>query len=103
MGVRLFAALLEPHPPDPDFGPYVDLETVFWPARFLIIEETKDGAFLIAFDRRGHFAGDNWSADVEAAKGQATSQYGDRVGNWEDIPSEVGDFATSGLARLALK
>jgi hypothetical protein len=103
MGTRLFAPLLGPHPPDPDFGPNVDPETLVWPTRFLIIEETPDGYFLYEFDRRGQFVGDDWSIDVEEAKSQAAGAYGDRLGGWEDIPPEIKDYAAFGLARLSQK
>jgi|SRR5262245_13834939 len=103
MARHLFAALLEPHPPDPDFGPHVDPNTLVWPTRFLIINEADEGgAFLIEFDRRGRFMGDTWFEHIEDAKSQATFEHGDRVGTWEDIPPGISDFAAFGLARLGL-
>jgi len=100
MARRVFAALLEPDPPNPYFGPYVDPDTLVWPARFLIIEETDDGSsFLYHIDERGRCS-DDWFMKISDAREAAQEMYGERLRAWEDIPPGV-DMVVFGQARLA--
>jgi hypothetical protein len=70
-------------------------------ASFLVIEENPDGIFLFRYGVGGDFGGDTWHLNVDDAKHQASYEYGDAVGEWVDVPPEVGDVVAYGLGRLA--
>jgi hypothetical protein len=69
-------------------------------ARFLVIEENQDGAFLYRYDAKGDCVGDTWHLNTDDAKHQATYEYEDLVQDWQNIPSEVEDAVLFGLARM---
>ena len=65
---------------------------------FLVIEQKPDGVFLVRFGVGGVFAGDTWHMTVDDAKQQASCEYGDSVGDWKDVPSDVSDVVAYGLS-----
>lgn len=73
-------------------------EKLEWP-RVLVIEFRSDGIFLMRYADDGCFAGDTWHQSLEEAQLQAVDEYGDRVGEWRTIPSDVQDRGAFALAR----
>ncbi len=62
-----------------------------WP-RALIIAPEGDGdgsALLLRYAAAGEFGGDTWHATFAGAKKQATSEYGESLGEWRPIPEDV--------------
>lgn len=57
--------------------------------RILIIREEKNGVLLYRFTVEGYFGGDTWHRTVDDAKHQALYEYGEAIGEWKIIPSEV--------------
>jgi hypothetical protein len=66
---------------------------------FLVIEETKEGFYLIRYTRSGEFGGDTWHQSLEDAKDQATYEFRDSLTEWREVPLDVEDLVSyvSGL------
>jgi len=60
----------------------------------LVISTENDGIFLVRYAPDGEFAGDTWHQTIDEAKRQATFEYGELVGPWTAIPSDVQDIAS---------
>lgn len=50
-----------------------------------------DSAMLFRYTAYGEAAGDTWHASVVAARQQAADEYGESLGEWVDVPTEVAD------------
>ena len=69
------------------------------PALFLVIKEEKSGIFLYRYSANGNCVGDTWHMSVDEAKDQAAYEYEGLVGKWSNVPPEVDDVVSFGLAR----
>ncbi len=67
---------------------------------YLVIEAKPDGISLYRYDNEGNCVGDTWHMNVDDAKYQAEYEYGNLVGEWQEVPVEVEDASAFGLARL---
>ena len=63
----------------------------------LVIEDTRDGAFLYRFSADGAEAGDTWHETVDDAKQQAEFEYDGAVSQWREVPDDVDDIVAFGL------
>ena len=55
-----------------------------------LIDETREGFYLIRLTDDGTFCGDTWHPSADEARGQAAFEF-DRVGTWHQIPAHVAD------------
>jgi hypothetical protein len=62
-----------------------------WP-RVLLVESKNDGIFLYRATEDGTFCGDTWHLSIDDAKAQAESEYGDLVGKWIEVPSNIENY-----------
>ncbi len=60
-------------------------------ARILLIAEEESGILLCRFTASGEFAGDTWHENVENARHQAVSEYGDALCEWQSVPDDTDD------------
>jgi hypothetical protein len=61
-------------------------------AAFLVIEEFVDYTMLIRYSVSGDYAGDTWHMNLQDAFEQASFEYGERIGAWDELPSDVGEY-----------
>jgi hypothetical protein len=66
-----------------------------------LIEETQDGIFLKRYDSSGMCVGDTWHQSVDDAKTQASFEYGEAMAGWREVPVNVVDAVSFGLAGAA--
>lgn len=59
-----------------------------WP-QVVVMEETPSGVSLYRFTTTGESAGQTWHRSVDDARYQAQYEYGDLIGEWRDVPSDV--------------
>lgn len=85
-GVRQFVGL----PPELTGGD--DTRQPLPRPRILLIEFKDDGLFLCRATEDGTFCGDTWHLSIDDAKAQAESEYGDLVGNWIEVPSNIENY-----------
>lgn len=71
-------------------------------ARVVLIDETPDFFTLWRFSERGEFAGETAHLSLEGAERQAVYEYGERLGDWFDIPSDQRDAEEFVLRLLGL-
>ncbi len=64
-----------------------------WPNVLIVEEDANDtkGFFLYRYTKDGTYCGDTWHMNLEDAKHQASSEYGESLGEWENIPTDVND------------
>ncbi len=74
-------------------------ERMPWPDVVLLVEDPQGGAAIVRFTRDGTFAGDNDDESVEEALRQLEFEYGDALGNWEEIPADVVDPLAFALSK----
>lgn len=55
-----------------------------------LIDETREGFYLIRLTSDGTFCGDTWHLTNEEARGQAEFEF-EHVGNWREISATVSD------------
>ena len=60
-------------------------------ADLLYLEVDTSSAMLFRYTRASEFGGDTWHETPEDAYDQATFEYGDALGPWEDVPEEAQD------------
>jgi hypothetical protein len=58
----------------------------------------EQGVFLYGYT--GEFCGDTSHQSIEDAKDQTSSEFGDALGEWEEIPPDVLDARDYALAQL---
>ena len=63
------------------------------------VSALRDSA-LPRYGAGGACVGDTWHTNIDDAKRQALYEYGEFVGDWGNIPAEVNDAVTFGLALL---
>jgi hypothetical protein len=64
----------------------------------LLIEQKPDGIFLFRFTAESHCVGDTWHESIDAAKEQASFEFNDLITQWKEVPAEVSDPVSFGLA-----
>jgi hypothetical protein len=79
-GVGLPAELADGRSPEPMPDPDV-----------VVIVDHRDGPMLYRYTAGGEFAGDTWHGTIEDARAQAAWEYGDALGEWQDVPEGVSD------------
>jgi hypothetical protein len=57
----------------------------------VLLETTREGAFLIRYSDRGEFAGDTWTPSRELAVEVAAEEYGLAETDWIEVPPNVAD------------
>jgi len=57
----------------------------------LMVADDDPGGMLFRYTAHGEFGGDTWHATLAAAEEQAAFEYGDALGPWVEVPSEVTD------------
>jgi hypothetical protein len=57
----------------------------------LVVADDDGGAMLFRYTAHGEYGGDTWHPSVSDAKEQATSEYGDALVAWIDVPAEITD------------
>ncbi len=70
------------------------------PAALLVIEEKADGIFLYRYASDGSYAGDTWHMNIEEAKQQAAFEFAGVSIHWNDVPGDVEDVVTFGMAQV---
>jgi hypothetical protein len=60
----------------------------------------EQGVFLYGYSATGEFCGDTWHQSIEDAQNQAVYEFGDGVGEWEEVPSGIEDARDYALAQL---
>lgn len=70
-----------------------------WP-RFIIIDETQNGVYLLRYTTSGEKSGDTWHTNIGDALHQARKEYGDLLGEWEDVPLNVTDVVEYAKSQL---
>ena len=60
-------------------------------AAWLVIDETREGVFLLRFGKNGDFAGDTWTPTRALALDVAEDEYGVASEGWIAIPDDVND------------
>jgi hypothetical protein len=77
-----------------------DRERMAWP-RVLIVEATPGGGFALnRFSSDGAFAGDTWHETLDEAKEQASYEYEDALGEWQEVPGDVIDAVSFALRHM---
>ncbi len=74
-------------------------ERMPWPDVVLLVEDPQGGAVVVRFTRDGTFAGENDRESVEEALWQLEFEYGDALGDWEEIPADVADPLAFALSK----
>ncbi len=61
--------------------------------RVLILTPANGGnsVLLLRYTAGGEFGGDTWHANIAEATKQATTEYGESLGEWQPIPEDVAD------------
>jgi hypothetical protein len=69
----------------------------------VLIEGHATEGMTYRYRANGEFCGDTWDESLEAAKSQATQEYGDALGEWQLVPEDVENAHTfaRALARRA--
>ncbi len=70
-----------------------------WP-RVVVIEEMEEGFYLFRHAADGADGGDTWSQTLEEAMDQADFEFGDVLGEWRDVPPDVGNAGSYALERV---
>lgn len=65
-------------------------EVLPWPCALLMQEQTS-GVFIYRLAADGTIAGDTWHSSISDAKEESRYEYGDALGDWEDVPDDVED------------
>ena len=60
-------------------------------AAWIVMEENKDGVFLIRDTEEGEFAGDTWTPTRELALEVASSEYEITQDQWVAVPESAGN------------
>jgi len=55
----------------------------------VVVETNQDGTFLYRCTLDGQFGGDTWHETIAGAMTQAKHEYGDALGAWVEIPTDV--------------
>ncbi len=71
-----------------------------WPEVVVLEESSGESVMVYRYRRDGTFCGDTWHEDLAAAKDQASFEYGDRLGEWLEVPPAVDDATSYALALL---
>ncbi len=66
-----------------------DAQPLPWPHVLVIEEESPGSVFLYRMTQSGESGGDTWHQSVDDAKHQADYEYGDAVGDWNEVPDDV--------------
>ncbi|MBV9879174.1 MAG: hypothetical protein JO180_01705 [Gemmatirosa sp.] len=68
------------------------------PARMLpeadvvvLVADADPGAMLFRYTVHGESSGDTWHPSADAARAEARDEYGEALGQWEDVPDEAPD------------
>ena len=69
---------------------YPPAKSMPWPD-VLVIEIHDDGTFLYGFTKDMQCSGDTWHESDKEAKQQAAFDYGDFLGEWIEVPTDVDD------------
>ena len=72
------------------FGDTSQRSLAGWPGVVVLMDES-DGRYLFRFAADGKEVGDTWHQTIEDAKDQADFEYEDLLGEWREVPPEVGD------------
>jgi hypothetical protein len=67
----------------------------------VVLEAHPDGPMLYRYTADGVFAGDTWAESLENAKAQAEHEYGEALGEWQEVPEGVSDPATYAIEAAA--
>jgi hypothetical protein len=57
----------------------------------LLIGDGTGRAMLFRYTAHGEFGGDTWHASSDDAQEQAAEEYGDALGQWVEVPSDIAD------------
>lgn len=57
----------------------------------LLVSGGDPGAMLFRYTAHGEFSGDTWHANAADAQDQASYEYGEALGPWEEVPRDVTD------------
>jgi hypothetical protein len=57
----------------------------------LILKADAAGVYLFRYSAAGEFGGDTWHQTFNDAQAQAVFEYGEAVGDWEEIPAAEPD------------
>lgn len=57
----------------------------------LVGDDEGPGAMLFRYTTHGELGGDTWHASLTDARTQAADEYGIALGEWLEVPDEVGD------------
>jgi hypothetical protein len=57
----------------------------------LLPDGRKPGVFLARFTKDRKFAGDTWHANQAEAEEQALFEFGSDLGEWHDVPPDIGE------------
>ncbi len=74
-------------------------ERMPWPDVVLLKEDPLGGAVVARFTRDGTFAGEDDCDSVEEALWQLEFEYGDALGEWQEIPADVMDPLAFALSK----
>jgi hypothetical protein len=82
----------------PEFTQGEDYREALPLARVVVLEGKEGSVTLNRFTTGGIPVSDTWHQTVEDAKFQADYEYGDALGEWNSVPSEVSDAVDYALA-----
>ena len=57
----------------------------------LVIDRDPGATMLFRYTAHGDFGGDTFHTNSDEALAQATFEYGEALGEWIDVPDDVGD------------
>ena len=77
-----------------------DTEELPWPHVLILQEESPGNVFLYRMTRNGDACGDTWHRSVEDAKHQASYEYLETIGEWQQVPHDVGDAREFAVAAV---
>ncbi len=66
--------------------------------RFVLLDHTEAGWFVVRFDEVGDFIADTWHPTKDEAIDQASWEFGDRISEWDEIPAPLRDSVDATLA-----
>lgn len=75
-------------------------ERLPWPAVVLLEEFPDAGAVATRFTRDGEFAGEDDEESVGEALRQLAFEYGDALGEWNEIPEDMADALSFALSEV---
>ena len=75
-----------------------DSRELMEPAALLVIEHKPDGVFLYRFTADRRCVGDTWHETLDAAKQQAAFEFDHLLSDWKEVPGDLVDAVSFGLA-----